>query len=261
MVAGPQRLAEEGTSLLCTPTPDICASNSKANISYVNRADISKILPTYQETQTLVDTHIVFVDKAATSVINSEDTEYHRKDSLTDSRVVLESRQNMIAFTDGIQYSFVQEPRYVHFLSGGKLDSNDPIIPSNIILYCRNVSYAEQLCKTDSLMDAPLAYNRYNNLAGQTVPITLKRQNSPTVSAIQPLSMYQNCATIYSGTLKVSDAGTSSSYNCSQRSMTLPKRNSELGQNSFSTVECQRKRHGHASDITGKSSYNTGSAV
>ncbi|CAD6241377.1 GSCOCG00002704001-RA-CDS, partial [Cotesia congregata] len=125
----------------------------------------------------------------------------------------------------------------------------------------KHVTYADNT-KSECLLDAPLGFNRYNSMAGQTVPITLKHQNSPTVSAIQAQAMYQNFGTIHSGILRVSEPGTSSSSNSSQRSMTLqnPKRKSQIAQNTFSTLECE-KRKPRAAGIAGKMNFYTGSTV
>ncbi|XP_014295451.1 uncharacterized protein LOC103571396 isoform X1 [Microplitis demolitor] len=234
VILGPQRLTEEGTSLLCKSAPDICASNPQA-ISYVDKADLSHMLPAYPDSQTLVDPRFTFVDKADPGIVDSRLSGFADKEGLMDSRILPDSRQNMIAFNDSKEHVISQETRHV--------------------------TYAENT-KNECLLDAPLGFNRYNSLAGQTVPITLKHQNSPTVSAIQAQAMYQNFGTIHSGILRVSEPGTSSSSNSSQRSMTLqnPKRKSQIAQNTFSTLECEKRKQ-RATGVGGKAGFYTGSAV
>ncbi|XP_015588497.1 uncharacterized protein LOC107264599 isoform X3 [Cephus cinctus] len=224
---GPQRLAEEGTSLLCKTAPDICASNPQA-ISYVDKSDLSNILPAYPDDTKSAD-----------------------------------PRQNMIAFTDAKEHTVGHEPRYTEF-SGRNEQS---IVDSRLsgfadkegLLDSRlGVGYTD---KNESLLDSPFAFDsQYNTLAGQTVPITLKHQNA-SVSAIQSQFIYQNFGTIHSGILRVSEPGTSSSSNSSQRSMTLqnPKRKSQIAQNTFSTMECEKRKRGPG--IAGKAGYYAGSAV
>ncbi|XP_018313747.1 uncharacterized protein [Mycetomoellerius zeteki] len=220
----PQKIAEEGTSLLCKSAPDICASNPQA-ISYVDKADLSHVLPVYPDGKNI------------------------------------DPRQNMIAFTDNKEPD--QEQRYTEF-STRNTDQN--IVDSRLsgfvdkegLLDSRLSGYVD---KNESLLDTPFGFDtRFNSLAGQTVPITLKNQNA-SVSAIQSQYIYQNFGTIHSGILKVSEPGTSSSSNSSQRSMTLqnPKRKSQIAQNTFSTMECEKRKR--ASGLTGKTSFYTGSAV
>ncbi|KAK0084512.1 hypothetical protein PV325_006912 [Microctonus aethiopoides] len=265
VILGPQRLAEEGTSLLCKSAPDICASNPQA-ISYVEKTDLSHMLPAYPDPQTVItDPRFTFVDKADANVVDSRLSGFVDKEGLMDSRILSDSRQNIIAFTEGKDHALNQEPRYVEFCTGARIEQvpNDSMMTTPNVMAVLDprhvVGYPESNTKHESLLDAPLAYSRYNSLAGQTVPIMLKHQNSPTVSAIQPQSMYQNCGTIYSGTLRVSEAGTSSSSNSSQRSMTLPKRKPHIAQNTFSTLECERKPRGVG--ITGRAGFYSGSAV
>ncbi|CAD6208581.1 GSCOCG00012741001-RA-CDS, partial [Cotesia congregata] len=285
VILGPQRLTEEGTSLLCKSAPDICASNPQA-ISYVDKADLSHMLPAYPDTQNLVDPRFTFVDKADPSIVDSRLSGFADKEGLMDSRILPDSRQNMIAFNDSKEHVISQETRYgiisnlfaviynhtssdenkkkFLFSISNSYESQKLIyilkrmkeILSRVYLY-EKMGYNT---KSECLLDAPLGFNRYNSMAGQTVPITLKHQNSPTVSAIQAQAMYQNFGTIHSGILRVSEPGTSSSSNSSQRSMTLqnPKRKSQIAQNTFSTLECE-KRKPRAAGIAGKVNFYTGS--
>ncbi|XP_034933915.1 uncharacterized protein [Chelonus insularis] len=264
VILGPQSLGEEGTSLLCKSAPDICASNPQA-ISYVDKADLSHMLPAYPDAQN-VDPRFTFVDKADPGVVDSRLSGFADKEGLMDSRMLPDSRQNMIAFTDSKEHIHGQEPRYVTCCQNECLDhcSVEPVFDTNnvmTVLDPRHVTYADNT-KNESLLDAPVGYGRYNHMAGQTVPITLKHQNSPTVSAIPTQQMYQNFGTIHSGILRVSEPGTSSSSNSSQRSMTLqnPKRKSQIAQNTFSTLECEKRKQ-RAPGIAGKTSFYTGSAV
>lgn len=112
------------------------------------------------------------------------------------------------------------------------------------LLDSRLSAYSEK----SEMSDVPYFDPRYNNLAGQTVPITLKHPNTTTpnstVAAIQSQYAYQNFGTIHTGMLRVSEPGTSSSSNSSQRSMTLqnPKRKAQIAQNTFSTLECEKRK-------------------
>lgn len=256
-----QRAPEEGTSLLCKTAPDICASNPQA-ISYVDKADLSHVLPAYPDTKS-TDTRYSFGDKSEASVIDSRLSGFADKEGLIDSRILSDSRQNMIAFTESKEHPVGQEPRYSEF-SPRTTEQN--IVDSRLsgftekegLLDSRLSGYGE---KNESLLDTPFGYDtRYNSLAGQTVPITLKNQNT-SVSAIQSQYIYQNFGTIHSGILRVSEPGTSSSSNSSQRSMTLqnPKRKSQIAQNTFSTMECEKKKRGPG--LAGKTGFYTGSAV
>ncbi|EZA62661.1 Voltage-dependent calcium channel gamma-5 subunit [Ooceraea biroi] len=253
----PQKIAEEGTSLLCKSAPDICASNPQA-ISYVDKADLSHVLPAYPDNKN-VDPRYNF-DKSEGSVIDSQLSGFTDKEGFIDSRILSDSRQNMIAFTDKEPG---HEQRYTDF-PARNVDQN--VVDSRLsgfadkegLLDSRLSSYVD---KNESLLDTPFGYDtRFNTLAGQTVPIMLKNQNT-SVSAIQSQYIYQNFGTIHSGILKVSEPGTSSSSNSSQRSMTLqnPKRKSQIAQNTFSTMECEKKKR--ASGLTGKTGFYTGSAV
>ncbi|XP_043281994.1 uncharacterized protein [Venturia canescens] len=254
IILGAQRLADEDTSLLCKSAPDICASNPQA-ISYVDKADMSHLPPCYPDSQPIVDPRFAFGEKADPSVVDSRLSGFADKEGLMDSRILSDSRQNMIAFTDGKEHVLAsgQEPRYVEFC--GRVEQstglNDP----------RLANYQQESKNVESLLDAPLGYDSRYTLAGQTVPITLKHQ-SPSVSTMKPQFMYQNFGTIHSGILRVSEPGTSSSSNSSQRSMTLqnPKRKSQIAQNTFSTMECE-KRKGKGPGLTGKAGFYTGSAV
>lgn len=258
MVPGPQRLPEEGTSLLCKQAPDICSSNPQA-ISYVDKTDLSNMLPAYPDSKN-VDPRFTFVDKPEQSIIDSRLSGFADKESLMDSRILSGSRQNMIAFTDSKEHNLGSEPRYTEF--SGRTEQS--IVDSRLsgfadkegLLDSRLGGYTD---KGESLLDTSFGFDtQYNSLAGQTVPITLKHQ---TVSAIQSQFIYQNFGTIHSGILGVSEPGTSSSSNSSQRSMTLqnPKRKSQIAQNTFSTLECEKRKRGPG--VTGKGSYYAGSAV
>ncbi|KAF3421522.1 hypothetical protein E2986_13013 [Frieseomelitta varia] len=255
-----QRAPEEGTSLLCKTAPDICASNPQA-ISYVDKADLSHVLPAYPDAKNN-DPRYTFGDKSEASVIDSRLSGFADKEGLIDSRILSDSRQNMIAFTENKEHPVGQEPRYTEF-SPKTTEQN--VVDSRLsgftdkegLLDSRLSGYGE---KNESLLDTPFGYDtRYNSLAGQTVPITLKNQNT-SVSAIQSQYIYQNFGTIHSGILKVSEPGTSSSSNSSQRSMTLqnPKRKSQIAQNTFSTMECEKRKRGPG--LAGKTGFYTGSA-
>ncbi|XP_076293360.1 uncharacterized protein LOC143215264 [Lasioglossum baleicum] len=253
----PQRVAEEGTSLLCKSAPDICASNPQA-ISYVDKADLSHVLPAYPDTKN-ADPGYTFSGKSEASVIDSRLSGFVDKEGLIDSRILSDSRQNMIAFTESKEHTVGQEPRYTEF---APRTTEQNVVDSRLsaftekegLLDSRLSGYGE---RNESLLDTPLGYN---SLAGQTVPITLKNQNT-SVSAIQSQYIYQNFGTIHSGILRVSEPGTSSSSNSSQRSMTLqnPKRKSQIAQNTFSTMECEKRKRGPG--LAGKSGFYTGSAV
>ncbi|XP_070148988.1 uncharacterized protein [Polyergus mexicanus] len=258
----PQKIAEEGTSLLCKSAPDICAGSNPQAISYVDKADLSHVLPAYPDNKG-IDPRYNF-DKTEGSVVDSRLSGFTDKEGFIDSRILSDSRQNMIAFTDNKESG--QEQRYTTDFSARSAENQD-IVDSRLsgfadkedLLDSRLSGYVD---KNESLLDTPFGYDtRYNSLAGQTVPITLKNQNT-SVSAIQSQYIYQNFGTIHSGILKVSEPGTSSSSNSSQRSMTLqnPKRKSQIAQNTFSTMECERKKRA-SGGLTGKTSFYTGSAV
>lgn len=260
--SAPQRIAEEGTSLLCKSAPDICASNPQA-ISYVDKADLSHVLPAYPDAKN-TDPRYAFSDKSEASVIDSRLSGFVDKEGLIDSRILSDSRQNMIAFTESKEHSVGQEPRYMEFspraTEQNVADSRLSVFTEKEgLLDSRLSGYGE---KNESLLDTPFGYDtRFNSLAGQTVPITLKNQNT-SVSAIQSQYICQNFGTIHSGILRVSEPGTSSSSNSSQRSMTLqnPKRKSQIAQNTFSTMECEKRKRGPPG-LAGKAGFYTGSAV
>lgn len=259
-VLAPQKIAEEGTSLLCKSAPDICAGSNPQAISYVDKADLSHVLPAYPDNKGIDPRYF---DKTEGNVVDSRLSGFTDKEGFIDSRILSDSRQNMIAFTDNKESG--QEQRYTTDFSTRTTETQE-VVDSRLsgfadkegLLDSRLSGYVD---KNESLLDTPFGYDtRYNSLAGQTVPITLKNQNT-SVSAIQSQYIYQNFGTIHSGILKVSEPGTSSSSNSSQRSMTLqnPKRKSQIAQNTFSTMECERKKR--ASGLTGKTSFYTGSAV
>ena len=246
---------------MCKTAPDICASNPQA-ISYVDKADLSHVLPAYPDAKNN-DPRYTFGDKSEASVIDSRLSGFADKEGLIDSRILSDSRQNMIAFTENKEHAVGQEPRYTEF---SPKTSEQNVVDSRLsgftdkegLLDSRLSGYGE---KNESLLDTPFGYDtRYNSLAGQTVPITLKNQNT-SVSAIQSQYIYQNFGTIHSGILRVSEPGTSSSSNSSQRSMTLqnPKRKSQIAQNTFSTMECEKRKRGPG--LAGKTGFYTGSAV
>ncbi|XP_050461167.1 uncharacterized protein LOC126856578 isoform X2 [Cataglyphis hispanica] len=259
----PQKIAEEGTSLLCKSAPDICAGSNPQAISYVDKADLSHVLPAYPDNKG-IDPRYNF-DKTEGSVVDSRLSGFTDKEGFIDSRILSDSRQNMIAFTDNKESG--QEQRYTNDFSARSAEAQD-IVDSRLsgfadkegLLDSRLSGYVDK--NESSLLDTPFGYDtRYQSLAGQTVPITLKNQNT-SVSAIQSQYIYQNFGTIHSGILKVSEPGTSSSSNSSQRSMTLqnPKRKSQIAQNTFSTMECERKKRA-SGGLTSKTSFYTGSAV
>ncbi|XP_043490805.1 uncharacterized protein LOC122516770 isoform X1 [Polistes fuscatus] len=261
-VLAPQRVAEEGTSLLCKSAPDICASNPQA-ISYVDKADLSHVLPAYPDPKN-TDPRYTFVDKPDANVIDSQLSGFVDKEGLIDSRILSDSRQNMIAFSENKEQTLNQEPRYTEYAARA---TETNVVDSRLsgfaekegLLDSRLAGYAE---RNESLLDTPLGYDsRYNSLAGQTVPITLKHHNT-SVSAIQSQYIYQNFGTIHSGILRVSEPGTSSSSNSSQRSMTLqnPKRKSQIAQNTFSTMECEKRKQ-RGPGLVGKAGFYAGSAV
>ncbi|XP_031787556.1 uncharacterized protein LOC100678312 isoform X2 [Nasonia vitripennis] len=320
---GPPRSAEEGTSLLCKTAPDICASNPQSAISYVDKADLSHMLPAYPETKIIEPRFVAtgFPDKADQSVVDSRLSGFVDKEGLImDSRMLSESRQNVIAFAEGKEHPNCQEPpaRFSDFppphlpteqqqqqsaqqLQQQSIQQQPPLAFADKESHVYTAEQQQQLQQqqiqqqqqqqqqlVDSLLDAPYGYDtRYNSLAGQTVPITLKHhhQTNTTVAAIQssqsPQYIYQNFGTIHSGMLRVAEPGTSStSSNCSsQRSMTLqnPKRktavNAQIAQNTFSTLECERRRRGGgggggggvgppaAMTAAGKANFCAGSAV
>lgn len=257
-----QRAAEEGTSLLCKTAPDICASNPQA-ISYVDKADLSHVLPAYPDTKS-ADPRYTFGDKSEANVVDSRLSGFADKEGLIDSRILSDSRQNMIAFTEGKEHTVGQEPRYTEFTprttEQSVADSRLSVFTEKEgLIDSRLGNYGEK--NNESLLDTPFGYDtRYNSLAGQTVPITLKNQNT-SVAAIQSQYIYQNFGTIHSGILRVSEPGTSSSSNSSQRSMTLqnPKRKSQIAQNTFSTMECEKRKRGPG--LAGKTGFYAGSAV
>lgn len=242
--------------MLCKSAPDICASNPQA-ISYVDKADLSHVLPAYPDNKN-VDPRYNF-DKSEGSVVDSQLSGFTDKEGFIDSRILSDSKQNMIAFADKEPG---HEQRYTDFptrnVDQNIIDSRLSFADKEGLLDSRLSGYGDT---NESLLDTPFGYDtRFNSLAGQTVPIMLKNQNT-SVSAIQSQYIYQNFGTIHSGILKVSEPGTSSSSNSSQRSMTLqnPKRKSQIAQNTFSTMECEKKKR--ASGLTGKTSFYTGSAV
>ncbi|XP_043490811.1 uncharacterized protein LOC122516770 isoform X2 [Polistes fuscatus] len=233
-VLAPQRVAEEGTSLLSYPDP----KNT--------------------------DPRYTFVDKPDANVIDSQLSGFVDKEGLIDSRILSDSRQNMIAFSENKEQTLNQEPRYTEYAARA---TETNVVDSRLsgfaekegLLDSRLAGYAE---RNESLLDTPLGYDsRYNSLAGQTVPITLKHHNT-SVSAIQSQYIYQNFGTIHSGILRVSEPGTSSSSNSSQRSMTLqnPKRKSQIAQNTFSTMECEKRKQ-RGPGLVGKAGFYAGSAV
>lgn len=259
-VLAPQKIAEEGTSLLCKSAPDICSANPSQAISYVDKADLSHVLPAYPDGKN-IDPRYNNFEKSEGNVIDSRLSGFTDKEGFIDSRILTDlTRQNVVAFLENKESD--QEQQYTEFPARNTdqniVDSRLSVFVDKEGLLDSRLGYVD---KNESLLDTPFGYDtRYNSLAGQTVPITLKNQNA-SVSAIQPQYMYQNFGTIHSGILKVSEPGTSSSSNSSQRSMTLqnPKRKSQIAQNTFSTMECEKRKR--ASGLTGKAGFYTGSAV
>lgn len=228
----------------------------------MDKADLSHVLPAYPDPKN-TDPRYTYVDKPDANVVDSQLSGFADKEGLIDSRILSDSRQNMIAFTENKEQILGQEPRYTEFAARA---TEPNVVDSRLsgfaekegLLDSRLAGYPE---RNESLLDTPLGYDtRYNSLAGQTVPITLKHQNT-SVSAIQSQYIYQNFGTIHSGILRVSEPGTSSSSNSSQRSMTLqnPKRKSQIAQNTFSTMEYEKKKRGPG--LVGKSGFYAGSAV
>ncbi|KAJ8681719.1 hypothetical protein QAD02_017511 [Eretmocerus hayati] len=98
------RVAEEGTSLLCKTAPDICASNPQSAISYVDKADLSHVLPAYPETKIIDAARFadgkLIVD--ASGVVDSRlsgfvDKEGLLVDSLLDAPYGYDTRYNSLA--------------------------------------------------------------------------------------------------------------------------------------------------------------------
>lgn len=71
------------------------------------------MLPAYPDSQTLVDPRFTFVDKADPGIVDSRLSGFADKEGLMDSRILPDSRQNMIAFNDSKEHVISQETRYV----------------------------------------------------------------------------------------------------------------------------------------------------
>ncbi|XP_011497756.1 PREDICTED: uncharacterized protein LOC105362104 [Ceratosolen solmsi marchali] len=261
---GPPRLADEGTSLLCKSAPDICASNPQSAISYVDKADLSHMLPAYPETK-IIEPRFAgagFPEKTDQNVVDSRLSGFVDKEGLImDSRMLSESRQNVIAFAEAKEHPNCQEPpaRFSDFpppppANGMSTEQQQQQQEQQLVQQQPPLAFADKEAHaSDSLLDAPYGYeSHYNSLAGQTVPITLKHQHHHQHYQANASAqyIYQNFGTIHSGMLRVAEPSVAA--NCSsQRSMTLqnPKRKSLAGpghiaQNTFSTLECEKRRRG-----------------
>ena len=229
------------------------------------------MLPAYPETK-IVEPRFAapgYSEKVEPGVIDSRLSGFIDKEGLImDSRMLSESRQNVIAFTEGKEHVNCQEPpaRFSDFppppenntindlqqQHSQQQEQQQPVQQQPPLAFADNevLNFAvngEQSMVVDSLLDAPYGYDtRYNSLAGQTVPITLKHHHQHTGN-VSPQYVYQNFGTIHSGMLRVAEPGTSSA---AQRSMTLqnPKKkivaNAQIAQNAFSTLECEKRRRG-----------------
>ncbi|XP_044016521.1 uncharacterized protein LOC122857995 isoform X2 [Aphidius gifuensis] len=287
VILGPQRLTEEGTtSLLCKTAPDICVSNPKS-ISYVDKNDLSHILPSYPNSQ-IVEPQFTFVDKIEPGIVDSRLSGFADKEGFMDSRILSDSRQNIMTYTEDKEHVLnsqqqhqqqlhqqqlqqqqqlhqqqqLQESRYVEFCNSPRMQeqcSNNDTLMSNVII----VSDTRHPMTNNEYLHDNKNYNCCNNLAGQTVPIILKHNNqNQNITTIQSHGMYQNFGTIHSG--RCSEPSTSTSTNTNQRSMTLqnPKRKNQIGQNTFSTLECEKRGNGQkTSGHCGKIGFYAGSAV
>ncbi|XP_023316269.1 uncharacterized protein LOC106658517 [Trichogramma pretiosum] len=288
--AGPMRIAEDGTSLLCKTAPDICASNPQSAISYVEKADLSAhMLPAYPETK-IVESRFVAAGQSfpvqdqsdPNAVIDSRPSGYVDKEgNLVDSRLLSEPRQNVVTFAEDKEHPSCQEPpaRFSDFplppVETTTIVTNDQPQQQSVqqqppLAFADKeagnfIANGEHSIVVDSL-DIQYGYDsRYNNLAGQTVPITLKHHHPHHRQGHTQASqqyVHQNCGTIHSGMLRVAEPGTSSS---NQRSMTLqnPKRkiisNTQIAQNTFSTLECENRR-GRGVNVDGRNTGQVASA-
>ncbi|CAB0028046.1 unnamed protein product [Trichogramma brassicae] len=286
----PMRIAEDGTSLLCKTAPDICASNPQSAISYVEKADLSAhMLPAYPETK-IVESRFVAAGQNfpvqdqsdPNAVIDSRPSGYVDKEgNLVDSRLLSEPRQNVVTFAEDKEHPSCQEPpaRFSDFplppVETTTIVTNDQPQQQSVqqqppLAFADKeagnfIANGEHSIVVDSL-DIQYSYDsRYNNLAGQTVPITLKHHHPHHRQGHTQASqqyVHQNCGTIHSGMLRVAEPGTSSS---NQRSMTLqnPKRkiisNTQIAQNTFSTLECENRR-GRGVNVDGRNTGQVASA-
>lgn len=265
------RVTDDGetTIIICKAAPDICTSNPQA-ISYVDKTNLSHILPAYQNQQ-VVDPQFTFVDKVEPGIVDSQLSGFADKEGFMDSRILSDSRQNTVKFTEGKQIilnsqQYQQEPRYIEFCTGSRIEQQQSSPNVMVVSDSKNVNnYTDELRHNQFLVNAQMNCSHYNSLAGQTVPIVLKHSNQNI--GTQSQSMYQNFGTLHpGGILRISEPGTSTSSNLNsnsnQRSMTLqnPKKKPQIGQNTFSTLECE-KRGQRASGHAGKVGFYSGSAV
>lgn len=215
------------------------------------------MLPAYPETK-IIDPSVV--DSRLSGFVDKEGL-------IMDSRMLSETRQNVVTFAEGKEASCQEPPVcFSDFPPPPGLPTDQPqlqVQQATPVQQLPPLAFAdkevivltsEQQQMVDSLVDAPWGHDsRCNSLAGQTVPINVKHHHQPRVSA-SPQPVHQNFGTIHTGVLRVAEPGTSSttSSNCSsQRSMTLqnPKKkiaqaNPQIAQNTFSTLEYERRRRG-----------------
>ena len=149
---GSQKVAEEGTSLLCKSAPDICASNPQS-ISYVDKADLSHMLPAYPEGK-IPDPRFTFIDKADQSVVDSRLSGFADKEGLMDSRMLSESRQNIIIFSESKEHPSSQEPRYGEFTARVEQCPTD-----NRVSFADKEDYVGYADNGESLLDTPFGYD------------------------------------------------------------------------------------------------------
>ncbi|CAB0035454.1 unnamed protein product [Trichogramma brassicae] len=287
----PMRIAEDGTSLLCKTAPDICASNPQSAISYVEKADLSAhMLPAYPETK-IVESRFVAAGQNfpvqdqsdPNAVIDSRPSGYVDKEgNLVDSRLLSETstergdvcrrqRASKLSRASGERFSdFPLPPVETTTIVTNDQPQQQSVQQQPPLAFADKeagnfIANGEHSIVVDSL-DIQYSYDsRYNNLAGQTVPITLKHHHPHHRQGHTQASqqyVHQNCGTIHSGMLRVAEPGTSSS---NQRSMTLqnPKRkiisNTQIAQNTFSTLECENRR-GRGVNVDGRNTGQVASA-
>ena len=145
-------MAEEGTSLLCKSAPDICASNPQS-ISYVDKADLSHMLPAYPEGK-IPDPRFTFLDKTDQSVVDSRLSGFADKEGLMDSRILSESRQNIITFSESKEHPNGQEPRFGEFAGRVEQGPMDPRVS-----FADKEGYAGYSDKGESLLDTAFGYD------------------------------------------------------------------------------------------------------
>lgn len=142
---------------MCKSAPDICASNPQS-ISYVDKADLSHMLPAYPEGK-IPDPRFTFVDKADQSVVDSRLSGFADKEGLMDSRMLSESRQNIITFSESKEHQSGQEPRFTEF--AGRVEQATIIDPR--VSFSDKEGYPIYADKGESLLDTSFGYDtRYN---------------------------------------------------------------------------------------------------